>query len=84
MHVNKITLSVSMHHGSNQEYIKRVSKCSSCSVPQVTVGVCHTTSLSDHILSECVGVVVNYLKMISAYTHMVCCGLYLQPTFNFG
>ena len=75
-----------MHHGSNQEYIKRVSNCysSSCSVNQVTVGVCHTTSLSDHILSGCVGVVVNYLKMISAYTHMVCCGLYLQPTFNFG
>ncbi len=31
-----------------------ISNCSSCSVNQVTVWVCHTTSLSDRILSGCV------------------------------
>ncbi len=32
--------------------------------------VCPTMSLSNHILSECIGVVVN-LKMISAYTQVM-------------
>ncbi len=42
--------------------LRGVSNCSSCSVRinQVTVRVCHTTSLSDRILSGCVGVVGYY------------------------